>query len=57
VDRRADVVPEARERQLGGPNTSPDRLLSLDDEDRSTGLRQRDRGREAVWPRADDDRV
>jgi hypothetical protein len=48
---------EAGERQLGRPRSAADRVARLDDEDRTAGLREGDRGGEAVRPRADDDGV
>jgi hypothetical protein len=57
MDGRADVVAEARERQLCRARPAADRLSRLVDSDRASGLRERDRRREAVWPGADDDRV
>jgi len=57
VDRRADVVTEAGQRQLGGARAAPDRVASLDDEDRAPGLRESDGGGEAVRAGADDDGV
>jgi hypothetical protein len=57
VDRRADVVPKAGERQLGSPDASADRVVGLENENGSPRLRERDRSGEAVRPRADDDRV
>jgi hypothetical protein len=57
VDRGTDVMSEARERQLGGASPTADGVASLDEEDRASGLRERDRGGEAVRPRADDDGV
>ena len=57
VNRRADVVPEAGECQLGGAGAAADGVLRLDDEDGASGLRQGDGGREPVRAGADDDRV
>jgi hypothetical protein len=57
VDRRAHVVSEPRQRQFSRASSAPDRLLALEDPDRSSGLRERDRGREPVRPGADDDGV
>jgi hypothetical protein len=57
VDGRADVVPEARKRQLARACATPDGVLRFQDQDRPAGLSESDRGREAVRPRADDDRV
>ena len=57
MDGRADVMAEARERQLCGARSAADRLSRLADPDRAPGLRERDRRSEAVRPRANDDRV
>jgi hypothetical protein len=57
MDRRADVVAEARERQLCSARSTADRLLRFEDADRASGLRERDSGREPIRPGADDDRV
>ncbi len=48
---------EAGQRQLGGARAAPDRVASLDDEDRAPGLRESDGGGEAVRAGADDDGV
>ena len=57
MDRRADVVTEAGQRQLGGPRAASDRVACFDDEDRASGLRKRDGGGEPVRAGADDDGV
>jgi hypothetical protein len=57
VDRRADVVAETGERQLGCACPAADRLPGFDDADGAPGLSERDRGGEAVRPGPDDDRV
>jgi hypothetical protein len=57
MNRRADVVPEAGERQLGGTRPAADRVLRLENEDGAPRLRECDRGSEAVRPGADDDGV
>jgi hypothetical protein len=57
MNRGADVVPKSRERQLGGAGPAADRLLRLENEDRSARFRERDGSRKAVRPRTDDDRV
>ena len=57
MDRRADVVPKSRQRQLLGARSAAGGLSRLEDQDRSSCLSERDRGREAVRPRADDDGV
>jgi hypothetical protein len=50
-------VDEARQRQLGGANTAADGLLGFPHEHPPPRTRERDRGREAVRPGADDDGV
>jgi hypothetical protein len=57
IDGRADVVDETRQRQLGGADSAADRVLSLANEDRAPGARERNRGREPVGPGADDNRI
>jgi len=57
MDRRADIVAEARKRELRRARPAADRLSRLVDPDRASGLRESDRRSEAVWPRADDDGV
>ena len=54
---RAEVVPEAGERHLGGPGAAADRLAALDDRDRQPGAGERHRGGEAVRAGAHDQRV
>jgi hypothetical protein len=56
VDRRADVVDEPRQRQLGGPQAAAELLLRLVNLDLQAGTRKRDRRREPVRPGADNDR-
>jgi hypothetical protein len=48
---------ETGERQLGRARPAADRVTRLEDEDRTAGLGEGDRGGEAVRPRADDDGV
>jgi hypothetical protein len=48
---------EAGERQLGRARPAADCLAGLEDEDRTAGLGEGERGGEAVRPRADDDGV
>ena len=48
---------KAGERQLGGARAAADRLLCFKNENGPAGLRERDGSREAVRPRADDNRV
>jgi hypothetical protein len=57
VDRRADIVPEPRQRQLSSASAAADRRLTFENANRSAGLRERDRGCEPVRPGADDDGV
>ena len=57
MDRRADVMAETGKCQLGRACAAPNRLARLEDEDRTAGLGEGDRGGEAVRPRADDDGV
>jgi hypothetical protein len=57
MDRGADVVPKSGQRQLERARAAADRFLRLEDDDGASGLRERDRGREPVRARADDDGV
>jgi len=57
VDRRADVVHEARQGQLGGARPAAKGLLRFSDEHALAGPGERDRRDEAVRPRPDDDSV
>jgi hypothetical protein len=57
VDRRADVVPEPRQRQFSGASAAADRRLTFEDANRSSRLRERNRSCEPVRPGADDDGV
>jgi hypothetical protein len=57
VNRGADIVLKAGERQLSGARPAADRLLRLDDAYRAPGLSQRDRGSKAVRPCSNNDRV
>jgi hypothetical protein len=57
VDSRANVVTKAGQRQLGGPRAASDRVARLDDENRASGLRERDGGGEPIRAGADDDGV
>ena len=56
-DRRADVVAEPGEGQLGGPRPATGRRRGLVDADRAPGTGQGDGGGQAVRPGPDDDRV
>jgi len=57
VNRRADVVVKAGDRQLGRAGAAADRLGALDHVDGAPAARQLDRGGQAVGPGAYDDRV
>ncbi len=57
VNGRADVVDEARQRQLGGPHAAADGRFRFVDDNLSAKLREHDGGGEAVRARTDDDRV
>src|SRR5690606_19707658 len=57
VNRAADVVAEAGQRDLFGPAAAPDALVPLDDEHGQAGARQHGRGREPVRAGADHDDV
>src|SRR5918996_568908 len=57
VDPGADVVDEAGQRQLGGAHGAARLLGTLAHEDDEPGAGERERGREPVRARADDDRV
>ena len=50
MHRRAHVVHEAGQRQLGAAGAATDRVARLLDEHRQAGLRERDRSREPVRP-------
>ena len=56
IDRREDVVAEARQGELLGGHRAARAVGRLEDGDVAPRLGQRDRGREPVRPRADDDR-
>lgn len=55
MHRRADVVNEARQRQLCGASTAAYRFCGFANEHGAARARQSDRGRQTVRPRADDD--
>ena len=57
VDRRADVVDESRQRQLGRARAAAHGVGRLEHAHRDPGPRQHDRRRQPVRPGADDDRV
>ena len=57
MDRGADVVAEAGERELRGPRPAADRVARLEDADGASRLRKGDRGGEPVRACADDDGV
>jgi hypothetical protein len=48
---------KAGKRELGGARPAADRVPRLEDENRPSGLGERDRGGEPVGPSPDDDRV
>ena len=54
MDRRADVVPEARQRQLGAARAATDFFLALDHQHACACARERDRRGEPVRARAND---
>ena len=55
MDRRAGVVDEAREGQLGRAAAAADRVRRLEHRDRAPGAGEGDRRRQAVRPGPDDD--
>jgi hypothetical protein len=57
VDRRADIVLEPWQRQFSSASAAADRRLTFEDANRSSRLRERDRGCEPVRPGANDDGV
>jgi hypothetical protein len=57
VNRRADVVTEAGECELGSARPTADGVARLEDANRAPGLGEGDRGGEAVRACADDDGV
>ncbi len=57
MDRRADVVDEARQRQLGRPAAAAERFLGLQHPHRQPGPGEMDCRGEAVRPRPDDNRI
>ena len=57
VDGRAHVVNEAGQRELGRSRAPAGSVGCLVDDDGAASPSERDRGREAVGPRPDDDRV
>ena len=57
VDRRAEVVDEARKRQLGRPRAAAGLVGALAHENLEALAGERDRGCEPVGARADDDGV
>jgi len=54
MDRRAEVVDEAREGELGAPRAAPDGRLGLVDPDLQSGACKFDGRSEPVRPAADD---
>ena len=57
VDRRADVVPESGQRELGAAQAAADLVRGLEHEHGAPCLGERDRSRQAIGARAHDDRV
>jgi len=57
MDRRADVVAEAGQRQLRGARPAADRVPRFEDEDRASRLGEGDGGGQPVRAGADDDGV
>ena len=57
VDRRADVVAEARQRQLGRPHPAADRVGGLEHQHRTARPRKDDRRCQSVRAGTDDDGV
>jgi hypothetical protein len=49
MNGRADVVDEARERELCRASAAAGESIRFEDDDLSAGLRDDDRGRETVW--------
>ncbi len=57
MNRRAEIVTKARQRDLGGARASSDLPVRFEHENRQPALRERDGRRETVRSRADDDGV
>ena len=57
MDRRADVVMEARKRELLGPTTTPRSVCAFVNVDAQGRAPEDQRGGEAVRTRANDDRI
>jgi hypothetical protein len=57
MNRRADVVREAGQRQFGGPRAAADGMVGFEDDDLASGLGQHDRRTQSVGPRTDDDGI
>src|SRR2546429_6083080 len=57
MDGRADIMDEPRRGQFRAARTPADGVASLESAHRATGLRERDRGAQAVRPRANHDGV
>jgi hypothetical protein len=55
INRRARVVNEAGQRQLGRAHPAADRVVCFEHENGSASPRERDRGREPVRPGSDHD--
>jgi hypothetical protein len=57
MHRRAQVVREARQRQLAGARAATNRLVGFEDDDLPSGLSHDDGRRQTIRPGADDDRI
>jgi len=57
VKRGARVMEETRQGQLGRTQPAAGRIGPLQHKHRAASARQGDRGRQAVWPGADDDGI
>jgi hypothetical protein len=57
MNRRAHVVDESRQRELGRPHAAPHLGRFLPNEDGEPLARQGNRCREPIWARADDEGV
>ena len=57
MNRRAHVVPKARQREFRGSCPPTNFVVSFEHEDGRPTLRQRNRGAQAIGTRADHDRI
>ncbi len=57
VDGRADIVPESRQGHLGGAGAAAEGVFRLDEQRLAAGPGQRNRGRQAVRSRSNDDGI